>query len=348
MQKVQNQAAMMTGVKRMQIVDIEMPVLKKGEILIKMEYVGVCGSDVHFFETGKRKGKEFQLPFILGHEGSGTVMEISEGVTNLAAGDRVAIEPQQTCGRCEYCKSGRYNLCADVAFPSVPPYDGMLRRYFAFPAHLCFKLPKNVSTLEGALIEPLAVGFQAAKRGDVEIGKTIAIIGMGCIGLTTLLACKAMGALRVIGADLFEKRLQMAKSFGAGVVINAAVDEILGKVYEWTDGKGVDIVFETAGSKATASKTGSILKRGGVIVMVGNVEGQTPFDFMDLMYKEGEIRTIYRYKNNFPTTIEAVASGGIDVKGIVSDIFDFTQTQQAFDRVINDKQNVIKAVIQFD
>jgi L-iditol 2-dehydrogenase len=348
MQKGQNQAAIMTGIKQIQIIDFKMPVLKKGEILIKTEYVGVCGSDVHFLETGKRKGKEFQLPFILGHECSGTVMEIGEGVTNLVAGDRVAIEPQQTCGRCEYCKGGRYNLCADVAFPSVPPYDGMLRKYFAFPAHLCFRLPQNVSSLEGALIEPLAVGFQAAKRGDVEIGKTIAILGMGCIGLTTLLACKAMGALRIIGADLFEKRLQTAKAFGASAVINPAVDGMVEKVYELTDGKGADIVFETAGSKVTASKTGSVLKRGGVVVMVGNVEGQTPFDFMELMYKEGEIRTIYRYKNNFPTTIEAVASGGIDVKGIVSDMVDFKQTQQAFDRVINDKQNVIKAVIRFD
>jgi L-iditol 2-dehydrogenase len=182
----------------------------------------------------------------------------------------------------------------------------------------------------------------------VEIGKTVAILGMGCIGLTTLLACKARGASRIIGADLFENRLQMGKSFGADAVINPAVDGWAEKVYELTDGKGADIVFETAGSKTTASKSGSILKRGGVIVMVGNVEGQTPFDFMDLMYKEGEIRTIYRYKNNFPTPIEALASGAIDVKGIVSDIFDFKEAQQAFDRVINDKQNMIKAVIRFD
>jgi L-iditol 2-dehydrogenase len=345
---MKNQAARMAGVRRMEIVEIDMPAAQKGEVLIKTEWVGICGSDVHFFETGKRKGKEFRLPFILGHECSGTVVEIGEGVADLAAGDRVAIEPQQTCGRCEYCKSGRYNMCGEVAFPSVPPYDGMLRRYFTFPAHLCFKLPANVSTLEGALIEPLAVGFQAAKRGDAEIGKTIAILGMGCIGLTTLLACKAMGAGNMICADLFPNRLQLAKSFGAREIIDAAGEDVAAKVAAWTGGKGADIVFETAGSKATASKTGALLKRGGVIVMVGNVEGQTPFDFMELMYKEGEIRTIYRYKNNFSTAIEAVASGVIDVKAIVSDRFEFQEAQQAFDRVIHDKQKVIKAVIRFD
>lgn len=342
-----NQAAKMTAVKKIEICNIEMPVVKKGELLIAPEYVGVCGSDVHFFETGKRKGKYFDLPFVLGHECSGIVVETGEGVKDIRAGDRITIEPQQTCGRCEYCKGGRYNLCADVAFPSVPPYDGMLRRYFTFPAHQCFKLPDQLSSLEGALIEPMAVGFQAAKCGQVETGKTAVILGMGCIGLTTLTACKAMGASKIIGVDLFDNRLSIAERLGASAIINAAETDMTKEILEMTDGKGADIVFETAGNKRTAAASVSILKRGGVIVMVGNIEGETPFDFMSLMYKEGQIRTIYRYKNNFQMTIDALVSS-TGIKEIVTDIYDFCDTQQAFERNLTDKKNVVKTMIKFN
>lgn len=348
-------AAFMTKVMQIEIGPAAMPVPKPGEVLIQPEYVGICGSDVHFFESGQRKGKEFQLPFVLGHECAGRVAELGPGVQSLLisdrplqVGDRVALEPQQTCGRCEFCKDGRYNLCPNVVFPSVPPVDGMLRTYFTSPAHLCFRLPDHVSTLEGALIEPLAVGLQAARRGDVGIGKTVAILGMGCIGLMTLLACKAMGASKIIAIDLYGKRLERALTQGATAVVNASPGDMAERVAELTDGQGADIVFETAGSPVTAAATVSLLKRGGVIVMVGNVNGQTPFAFLDLMYKEGEIRTTFRYRNNFATAIQAVATGAIDVKGIVSDIFPFSQTQQAFEKALNDRQNVIKAVVRMD
>ena len=122
-----NRAAYMTAVKKMEIREIPLPEARPDEIVLKVEYVGVCGSDTHFFESGMRKGKVFDLPFILGHECAGTVTQVGKNVTNLVAGDRVCFEPQITCGNCIYCKSGHYNMCPDVKFPSTPPYDGMLR-----------------------------------------------------------------------------------------------------------------------------------------------------------------------------------------------------------------------------
>ena len=341
--EIRNRAAYMVTPGKMEIRELPMPQAQPGEVVLKIEYVGVCGSDAHFFESGMRKGKAFDLPFILGHECAGTVTQVGAGVQNVAVGDRVCFEPQITCGVCPECRSGR---CKDVRFPSVPPYDGMLRDYAAIPAHLAFKLPDNVSSLEGALIEPLAVGLSAASRGDVTLGQDVVILGAGCIGLLTMMACKARGAGRVIVSDLFSKRLDKALELGADAVIDASTEDTMARVTELTEGRGADVVFETAGNSHTAAETSDLVRRGGVIVFVGNINGETPYRFMDLMYKEGEIRTIYRYHNNFPTAIRAVSTGRIDVKAIASHQFDFQNVQEAFDAALYQRQDVVKAVIK--
>ena len=222
----------------------------------------------------------------------------------------------------------------------------MLRDYAAIPAHLAFKLPDNVSSLEGALIEPLAVGLSAASRGDVTLGQDVVILGAGCIGLLTMMACKARGAGRGIVSDLFSKRLDKALELGADAVIDASTEDTMARVTELTEGRGADVVFETAGNSHTAAETSDLVRRGGVIVFVGNINGETPYRFMDLMYKEGEIRTIYRYHNNFPTAIRAVSTGRIDVKAIASHQFDFQNVQEAFDAALYQRQDVVKAVIK--
>lgn len=341
-----NCAAYMTAVQKIELRDCPMPEAAPGEVLLEMAYVGVCGSDAHFFESGQRKGKDFDLPFILGHEASAVVVAVGKGVENLVPGDRVVIEPQQTCGKCEFCKSGHYNMCPDVVFPSVPPYDGMLRRYMTFPAHLCYKVPSQVSLLESALVEPLAVGLSAAERGNVKLGQTVVILGMGAIGLMTLLACKARGASKIIVVDLYQNRLDCALEFGAHYALNASEVDTVAEVMRITEGLGADVVFETAGSRRTAAQTVDFLKRCGTIVLVGNVNGETPVRFMDLMYKEGEIKTIYRYRNNFKTAIAAIGSGCIDVKRMISRVFPFSQTQEAFECALKDKMSVVKLVIE--
>ena len=345
MVKLKNSAAYMTAVKKIEIRYFDIPELRPGEVLLEMAYIGICGSDAHFYESGQRKGIDFALPFILGHEASGTVIAVAEGVTMLSVGDKVAIEPQVSCGICELCKTGRYNMCPDVVFPSTPPHDGMLRKYFAFPAHLCHKLPESVSLLEGALIEPFAVGLYATMRGGTSLGQTVVVIGMGTIGLMTVLAAKVMGASNIIAIDLFNNRLECAKEMGATAVVNSQDCDPIKTVTELTGSIMADVVFETAGSRATAAMTGKMLKRCGTIVLVGNVSGETPYEFMDLMYREGEIRTIYRYKNNFPLAISSVASGRVKLTPMVSEIYPFPQTNAAFLRAIEDKQHVVKIVI---
>ena len=179
---MKSRAAFLTDIKKIEMGEVEVPDPGDHEVQIKVEYVGVCGSDVHFFEHGRIGKNQVTYPFILGHECAGRITKIGAGVSGLAAGDRVAMEPGIPCGRCEFCKDGRYNICPDVAFLAAPPTNGALVEHINDPSHLSFTLPANVSTLEGALVEPLAVGMHAARQGEVMPGKSIVILGAGCIG----------------------------------------------------------------------------------------------------------------------------------------------------------------------
>lgn len=343
--KMENRAVFMNGKLNFEYDILDIPKPAYGELLIQTEYTGICGSDVHFYETGMIGPRPILGRQILGHECAGIVAGIGEGVKAFSIGDRVALEPGKACGACEFCKQGRYNLCPDVQFLSSNPYQGTMRDYLTHPAHLCFKLPANVSTLEGALVEPLAVGLHAARQGNVQLGDTVVILGAGCIGLTTLLSCRAMGASRIIVTDIFEKRLHVAKQLGADYVVNGSETDSTQAVLALTDGAGANIVFETAGNRVTAAQTAYVAKRGGTIVMVGNVMGETPFEFHRISVQEITIKTVFRYRNIYPLALQAISSGQIDVRAIVSDIFPFEEVPLAFDKAANDKIDVVKAVI---
>ncbi len=342
-----NQAVYMTGTNNMETRDIPIPVPKEKEVLIKLEYVGICGSDVHYYEHGRIGGFVVNGDFILGHECAGVVVETGSGVTTLKVGDKVALEPGITCGQCEFCKSGKYNLCPDVEFLATPPYHGSLMNYIAYPENMAFKLPDNVSTLEGALVEPLAVGMHAAAQGNVKVGDTVVILGAGCIGIVTLLACKAYGATNIIITDVIDKRLEYAKKLGATAVINPKCENLREKLAELTNGQGADVVIETAGTEVTIKESAYLVKRAGAIVLVGLAPKDiVEFDFMQIMGKEAEIKSVFRYRNIYPAAIGAIADGKIDVKGIVTHEFDFSDTKKAFDDVIQNKNDVVKAVIK--
>lgn len=284
---------------------------------------------------------------MLGHECAGTIVKVGEEVEKLKVGDRVALEPGITCGECEQCKSGHYNLCPDVVFLATPPVQGCNEEYIAFPENMCFKLPDNVSTKEGALIEPLSVGFYASEQGGVKTGDTVVILGSGCIGLVTLLACKAHGAGKIIVADLVEARLQKALEIGATEVINSGKEDALKKIEELTNGRGADVVFETAGSPVTIAQTPFIVRRGGVITLVGiSAKEEINYNFAQIMDKEATIKSVFRYRNIYPKAIAAVSGGAINVKGIVTHEFDLDHIQEAYDEAVNNKTDLVKAVIK--
>lgn len=344
---MENKAVFMHGTNEMIWKDVPVPVAKENEVLVKVDSVGICGSDVHYYQHGRIGDFVVEGDFILGHECAGEVIKVGSSVKTLAVGDRVALEPGKTCGKCEFCKSGRYNLCPDVEFFATPPYHGVFTNYVTHPEDMCFKLPENVSNVEGALVEPLAVGLHATNIGEVKLGDTVVIFGTGCIGLVTLLASKAKGASNIIVVDVLANRLKTATRLGATHVINARETDVIKKIEKLTNGNGAEVVIDTAGAEITVKQTVDVVKRGGTIVLVGMTpKDEVSFNFMKLMGKEGQVKTIFRYKNLYPVAINAIASGAINVKDIVSHEFDFENTKEAFDFVVNNAQDVVKAVIK--
>lgn len=344
---MKNRAAYMTELNKMEIREIPVPQIKEKEVLVKLEYVGICGSDVHYFHDGRCGDFVVDGEFMLGHECAGTVVGIGPEVKNLAIGDKVALEPGITCGQCEFCKTGRYNLCPDVQFLATPPVQGCYENYIAFPENMCFKLPEKISTKEGALVEPLAVGLHAAAQGQIGLGDQVIILGAGCIGLVTLLACKASGATDITVVDVIPKRLEYAKKLGATRVLNGKEVDVVADIEKLTKGAGIEKVFETAGSPITIAQTPYLVKNGGTIILVGiAAQPEINFNFGKIMAKEARIESVFRYRNIYPKAIAAIADGIIDVSGIVTHEFDFDDIQEAFECAINDKDNVVKAVIK--
>lgn len=339
--------AVMEGIGKMGFTEAPIPTPADNEVLVKLDYVGICGSDVHYYEMGRIGNYIVEPPFVLGHEPGGTVVEVGKDVTHLKVGDKVALEPGKTCGHCEFCRQGKYNLCPDVIFFATPPVQGVFQEYVAHEADLCFKLPENVSTLEGALIEPLAVGFHAAKTGGAEAGMTAVVTGSGCIGLVSMMALKAMGVSKVYVIDIMKKRLEKALELGATGVINSMEVNAVEEVMRLTGGKGADLVIETAGAEITTRQAVDYTKKGATIVLVGYPKsGEETLPVSLMLDKELTIKTIFRYRHIYPMAIEAVASGKVNLKGIVTDIYELDDAQRAMDDSINKKAEIVKGVIK--
>ena len=339
--------AVMTGIEEVEIQNRPIPVPAANEVLVKIEYVGICGSDLHYYESGRIGNFIVEPPFVLGHEAGGTVVEIGENVTGLKVGDKVALEPGKTCGHCEHCKEGKYNLCEDVVFFATPPVDGVFQEYVAHEASLCFPLPPNMSTMEGALIEPLAVGMHAASQGGAHLGQTAVVTGAGCIGLCTLLSLKAMGVSKVIVVDVIQKRLDKALELGADYVINGKEEDVVARVREITGRKGVDLGVETAGNQITASQLIHVAKKGSTIVFVGySASGEMTLPIGMSLDKELNFKTVFRYRNIYPSAIQAVSSGKIHIKDIVTDYFELDDIKNALDSCVHNKEDIVKGVIR--
>lgn len=342
-----NKAFYMTGIEKLEQGEAPMPSVKPDGVIIKLKAVGICGSDLHYYTHGRIGDCIVEPPFILGHECAGEVVEVGSEVTNLKVGDRVCMEPGVPCYKCDLCLEGKYNLCRSLHFWATPPDQGCLCEYVAHPAAFTFKIPDNMSYVEGALVEPLAVGLHACNRANVRMGDTVAIIGAGCIGLVTLMSAKSMGATKIIVGDVNEKRLEKAAELGA-ITVNTEKEDYVKKVMELTGGHGADIVIDCAGFTPTFKQAVDAIKYGGVIVMVGL--GGEKLDDLDnnlLSVKELDVRWVFRYRNVYPMAINAVSSGIINLKSIVSHSFKFEETDVAYATCTKDIRNVVKGVIEY-
>ena len=369
-----NKGAFMTGLNRMIVADeahpetISDPELRNAvmdklavrlpvapdSVLIRIEYVGVCGSDVHYFHEGQCGTfflkEERDIPYMLGHEAAGTVVETGSEVTNLKPGDKVCCEPGIPCGKCEFCLSGKYNLCRDIIFWATPPVQGCYMRYVEFPAKLCYKLPDSMDTKAGAMVEPFATAMFAVDTAEISPDKSVFIMGSGCIGLMTLLACRAGGVKKIMLCDLEDFRLERAMELGASKVVNngkLSEEEFYRQVRAFTDG-GPDIVIEAIGNATTIRQAGELARRGGVVVLLGMPpEDVIPFNINAIMDNEVQVRPIFRYRHIFPRCVET-ASTNASIQDVISDEYTLDDIQKAFEDSITRKNEVIKAVIRVD
>ncbi len=348
---MKNQAALLTKEKTLEIMDVPMPEIDKDEVMIEVSDVTICGSDMALFSDPTVGGMfpDIALPVPICHESAGKVVAVGENVRNLREGDFVAVEPGVPCGKCNWCKTGRYNLCPDVVFMAAPPFTtGALQKYIRHPAAYSYKLPENVPTLKGALAEPVSVGMQAVKNAEANCFTTVLILGAGCIGHLTAAACKAAGVCHIMMADLFDNRLSMAAQLDKSIyTVNSGRDDIIKTVMDVTNGEGVDIVFETAGNAHTTSVAPKLVKRGGTVCLVGTAPGTVQLNIADLTMKEAKMVSVFRYAHTYSAAIDLLAKGIIDPTYVVSDIYDFEKSQEAFERAINNKQESLKVAIKF-
>lgn len=316
-------------------------------VLVKIRAVGICGSDMHLLDEGRIGNTVLERPVVLGHEAAGDVVEVGDAVESLKPGDRVAIEPGIPCRSCAYCKRGEYHLCPDVVFHGVPHNDGFFAEYATVPADFAFKLPDSLSYVDGAMLEPLAVGLQGATEGEVQPGQTVAILGAGPIGLSTLQACVVRGATRIIVVDVVEKRLQMAKTMGATDVIDASKAATNDEIARLTGGFGVDVALETAGAVPTIQQSLSIVRRGGIVVLVGICsQAEVPLDVVKIVRSRLQVRGCFRYVNQYPVAVALAGAGKVDVSAAVTNRFKLDQLPEAIDFAIKNKDIAIKSVVE--
>lgn len=348
---MKNSEAILVTPKHFEIQECPMPEPKDNEILMKVEYVGMYGSDIHGFEFGPFiPPKDPNQKIGLGHEVAGEVVKVGAKVTKFKPGDKVLIEPGVPDDSCEYCREGRYNICPAVDFMATQPnYKGALCQYMTHPEEWTYHVPEGMTTMEAALVEPAAVGMHAAILGEARLGKSIVILGAGTIGLMVLQACLSLGATDITVVDVMQKRLDLALKLGAKRVINGKEQntvEVLRSEELYGD-HGVELVFECAGAVFTAQQAVEIVSRGGKIMMVGTQSNPVPINFLKIN-REVTIQTSFRYCNNYPQTIEAIATGKFNVKDMVTHVYDYKDVQKAFEEAIDPvkKCDMIKGVVK--
>jgi len=345
---MENKGAYLVGKQQYDIMDAPMPaIVNDTDVLIRIEYVGICGADIDMWEKGRYGIFDVEYPQIIGHEASGVVVEIGKAVTNLKPGDKVALEPGVPCGTCDRCIEGDYNLCGGVIFKGAPPVTGCNQFYVTHPAQWCFVLPGDLSTRDGALLEPLAVGMHAANQGGVGMGDTVVICGGGTIGLCTLNACKSKGATKIIIIEQSPARIKAAEKMGA-VVVDFSKCDAVEKVMELTGGCGADIVIEASGNAKAFLQTIDLLRGGGTIVCIGL--GPNPvidFNYQAAIYKEATIKTVARYRHVYPRCISGLEAGLLSTEGIITHEYGYEDIQEAYVFAVNNKDIAIKTIIKY-
>lgn len=340
------QALTVTPQHLVEMVDVPAPgPCGPNDVRIAIRTVGICGSDVHYVTHGRIGPYVVNKSMILGHEASGVVLEVGANVRTLIVGDRVCMEPGIPNPTSKAARLGLYNVDPEVVFWATPPIDGCLLAEVVHPAAFTFKLPDHVSFAEGALIEPFAIGMQAATKAKLKPGDIALVIGAGTIGVMSALAALAGGAAKVIVADIVSEKLTIIGAYPGVVAINSQQRDLKTLVEEETNGWGVNIVFEASGAPDLFSLMFDLVCPGGAVVLVGIPANPAPFDVAAAQAKEARVETVFRYANMYERALMLVGSGKVDLKPLISATYPFEDGVQAFARAIEQRPGDVKIQI---
>ncbi|KKB08206.1 NAD(P)-dependent alcohol dehydrogenase [Devosia chinhatensis] len=327
--------------------DIDLPLeVGPGQVRIAIHTVGVCGSDVHYYTHGRIGPFVVNAPMVLGHEAAGTIVALGEGVTHLKVGDRVCMEPGIPDANSRASRLGMYNVDPAVTFWATPPIHGVLTAEVVHPANYTFKLPDNVSFAEGAMVEPFAVGMQAASKARIQPGDIAVVLGAGPIGTMVALAALAGGCARVIVADLAQPKLDIAAQYEGIIPVNIRTEKVADAVARLTDGWGADVVFECSGAPKAWETIMNLPRPGGAIVVVGLPVEPVAIDIAGASVKEVRIENVFRYAHQYDRAIALIASGKVNLKPLISETFAFEDAKTAFDRAVEARPSDVKLQIR--
>ena len=347
-------AAVWYGRKDVRVVDVpEPPTPGEGWVKVKVEWCGICGSDLHEYLAGPifipvEKPDALtgsQAPLILGHEFSGEVVEIGPGVTNVQVGDRVAPDACQVCWECYHCKRMNYSMCEKLAFTGLMT-DGAFAEFVNVPAYTMYKIPDDMSYEVAAVIVPIAVGIHAVRQAPVMEGDIVVVLGAGTIGLATLQAAKAAGASKVYVIEMAKARKEYAMNMGATAVFDPSEVDVIAKIKELTDGLGADITFECIGNHKTAPLAIQLARKSGKIVMVGIFERESTFNFFEVTANEKHIIGSLAYNGEFKTAIDLMNDGRIKAEPMITGKIKLADIiEKGFDELVNHKDENIKIIV---
>lgn len=326
--------------------DIDLPLdLGADDVKIAIHTVGVCGSDVHYYTHGAIGAYVVRAPMVLGHEAAGTVVEVGSSVRGLKPGDRVCMEPGVPNLASRASKLGLYNVDPDVSFWATPPVHGVLTPHAVHPAAFTYKLPDSVSFAEGAMVEPFAIGMQAAARARIVPGDVAAVIGCGPIGIMIALAALAGGCSTVFISDFSVPKLEIAGQYDGIRPVDLSRTTLKDAVFQATDGWGADIVFEASGSPKAYPSLFDAVRPGGAVVLVGLPVEPVTFDVPGAIAKELRVETVFRYANIYDRALQLIASGKVDLKPLITETFAFDDSIVAFERAAEGRPTDVKLQI---
>ncbi|TPJ45132.1 NAD(P)-dependent alcohol dehydrogenase [Mesorhizobium sp. B2-5-13] len=315
------------------------------DVRIAIHTVGVCGSDVHYYTHGAIGSYVVRAPMVLGHEAAGTIVEVGANVRSLKVGDRVCMEPGVPNLSSRATKLGIYNVDPDVTFWATPPVHGILAPYAVHPAAFTYKLPDNVSFAEGAMVEPFAIGMQAASRARIVPGDVAVVVGCGPIGIMVALAALAGGCSKVLISDFSAPKLRIAEQYAGIVPVNVGEQSLVDAVAAATDNWGADIVFEASGSAKAFADLFDVVRPGGAVVLVGLPVEPVALNVPAAISKEVRIETVFRYANIFDRALQLIASGKVDLKPLITGTYDFADSIKAFERAAEGNPQDVKLQI---